>query len=474
MPTPKKGPRFGKDPAHQRLLHGEPRRAPLRGRGHRHDRGEGEGAAAVRREADHAGQEGRRPRPPPGRSRRSTTRTSPTSSSPRSRRATSSGPAGTCAFSSSARARATTRRWRVSSWCDPVRRGRPGARVHGSSGSSSPTTAPTSTASPRSPIGARSQGCSSRRSSRRCGRRSSGSPAPGAPTPVCTRWGQVVSFRVSPPGATSRSTRTPPSDGQPPTRARDRRAGGRPSPRPGSTPGVRRAGGTIATRSSTARTGSVPRPLRVVGRRARSTCRSCAWAPIPSSASTTSLRSAARVRPGAPRSGGCSSSHWATDGRRGAASTTSTRAPSAGRWSARSSACSSRSGRAGAGRATSWRSSGPGTAPRRPVWRLRRGCASARSVTTSRRGLAEVEEAVALVAELRPASRSATSQSPLTAGSFCSIPWSASEHERRVVEDAGRVRPPPGCRRRDRRSRGSTPPRRRSTDHRRASPRRSA
>ena len=46
---------------------GQPRRVARRRRGHRHHRGQGQGAAPRRREGHHQGQEGRPPQPPPGR-----------------------------------------------------------------------------------------------------------------------------------------------------------------------------------------------------------------------------------------------------------------------------------------------------------------------------------------------------------------------------------------------------------------------
>ena len=58
--TPKKGRRFGGDAAHQRLMMANLVASLDRGRGHRHHRGQGQGAAPHRREADHQGEEGRR------------------------------------------------------------------------------------------------------------------------------------------------------------------------------------------------------------------------------------------------------------------------------------------------------------------------------------------------------------------------------------------------------------------------------
>ena len=62
MPTlpgrPRKGPRFGGDAAHQKAMIGNLVASLDRRRGHRDDRGQGQGPAAGRREVRHQGQEG--------------------------------------------------------------------------------------------------------------------------------------------------------------------------------------------------------------------------------------------------------------------------------------------------------------------------------------------------------------------------------------------------------------------------------
>ena len=123
--TPKKGRRFGGDAAAPAADDGEPRRVADRGRGHRHHRGQGQGAAPDRREGDHQGQEGR-PRTTTARSSRtSATRRSPPSCSTRSARATPTATAATPASSSSAPATATTPRWPASSSSSPGHRSHP-------------------------------------------------------------------------------------------------------------------------------------------------------------------------------------------------------------------------------------------------------------------------------------------------------------------------------------------------------------
>ena len=59
MPKPKKGPRLGSGPAHQKLLLSTLAAQLFVHEAHQHDRGEGEGAPPVRREADHEGEAGR-------------------------------------------------------------------------------------------------------------------------------------------------------------------------------------------------------------------------------------------------------------------------------------------------------------------------------------------------------------------------------------------------------------------------------
>ena len=76
MPAPKKGPRLAGIAGAPAPAAGEPRREPVRGRGHHHHGLAGEGAAAVRGEADHQGEEGRRAPASARWSRRSTTRRS--------------------------------------------------------------------------------------------------------------------------------------------------------------------------------------------------------------------------------------------------------------------------------------------------------------------------------------------------------------------------------------------------------------
>ena len=66
MPQPKKGPRLGSGPKHQRLMLSNLALVAVRARADPDDRGQGEDAAALRRASDHEGQEGRRPQPPSG------------------------------------------------------------------------------------------------------------------------------------------------------------------------------------------------------------------------------------------------------------------------------------------------------------------------------------------------------------------------------------------------------------------------
>ena len=97
MPAPKKGKRFGGSAAHQKLMLANLASHLIiseAGRDH-HDRGQGEGAAALRREAGDQGEARRRAQAAPGRRRASTTRTSRTSCSTRSGRATPTATAAT-------------------------------------------------------------------------------------------------------------------------------------------------------------------------------------------------------------------------------------------------------------------------------------------------------------------------------------------------------------------------------------------
>ena len=56
MPTPKKGPRFGRDPAHQRLIMANLAAHLFEAGHHRHDAAAGQGAPSVRREPHHQGE----------------------------------------------------------------------------------------------------------------------------------------------------------------------------------------------------------------------------------------------------------------------------------------------------------------------------------------------------------------------------------------------------------------------------------
>ena len=66
MPTPKKGPRLGGSPAHQRLILSNLATAAVRARPDHHHRGQGAHAASGRGEADHQGEEGRPAQPSRG------------------------------------------------------------------------------------------------------------------------------------------------------------------------------------------------------------------------------------------------------------------------------------------------------------------------------------------------------------------------------------------------------------------------
>ena len=95
----------------------------------------------------------------------------------------------------------------------------------------------------------------------------------------------------------------------------------------------------------------------------RSTCRRCGWPAIPSSASTTSRRSAGGPEPaGAPPPSlvrRVVDARWDAPGRRRCSASRSRPTPSATRWCARSSACWSTWAGAGAGPATSAAAAGP-------------------------------------------------------------------------------------------------------------------
>ena len=64
---PEEGPSLRRQLAAPAADDGQPRRVPRGRRGHRHHRGQGQGAAPGGREGHHQGQEGRAPQPPPGR-----------------------------------------------------------------------------------------------------------------------------------------------------------------------------------------------------------------------------------------------------------------------------------------------------------------------------------------------------------------------------------------------------------------------
>ena len=66
MPTPKKGPRFGRDPAHQRLIMANLAAHLFEAGAITTTVAEGEGAASLRGAAHHQGEEGRRAPAAPG------------------------------------------------------------------------------------------------------------------------------------------------------------------------------------------------------------------------------------------------------------------------------------------------------------------------------------------------------------------------------------------------------------------------
>ena len=135
----KAGRKLGRNAAHRLALYPQPGAGADPARADHHDRGEGQGGAAVRREADHAGQEGHAARPPAGdrpararrsaevkpgrRGRRRPPHRSCRSCSTRSARASRTGRAATRASSSGTSAAWATPARRPSSSCS--RRARP-------------------------------------------------------------------------------------------------------------------------------------------------------------------------------------------------------------------------------------------------------------------------------------------------------------------------------------------------------------
>ena len=122
-----KGRQLSRTSSHRRALlqqHGD---QPVPARPDRHHRGQGQGAAAVRREADHPGAPGRPARPPAGRAAGSRSASAVARSSARSALASPRGPAATPASSSWATAPATARTSPGSS-CSPSEAGARGSR----------------------------------------------------------------------------------------------------------------------------------------------------------------------------------------------------------------------------------------------------------------------------------------------------------------------------------------------------------
>ena len=204
MPAPRKGPRLGSGPAHQKQHPGEPRRAPVRVRRRRdhHDPRQGQGPAAVRGEADHEGEEGRRA--PAAARRRPHPRQAGGAQAVRRDRTPLCRPQrrATCGSSSSAPAPATPPPWPASNWCsrltamtlfDDATEGpaageaRRRVRRHRVPRVRRPARGPHRRGSPQP--GRSSDSCATRRSASTCaGRTDAGVHA----------WGQVVSFDADP------------------------------------------------------------------------------------------------------------------------------------------------------------------------------------------------------------------------------------------------------------------------------------
>ena len=300
MPTPKKGRRFGGDPAHQRLLMANLAVAASSRPG---DLTTTVAKAKALRpyaeqlitKAKNGGVHQQRQV-----SRRSTTRTSPTSCSPRSARATATAAAATCASSSSVPAPATTRPWRASSWSEPALRS---AAVSASPVGDRVATVRRSSHGRlrrhRLPRVRRATRHAHRRRradaprSRACCAATSKLACAGRTDAGVHARGQVVSCAVPPRSTSIPSGSSGAVNGQ--LAPGDRGA----RPRAGrcrrSTPGTRPAGAPTATRREPTRARSLPRPDRLVGARARSTWRACASPRTRSSANTTSHRSAGRA-----------------------------------------------------------------------------------------------------------------------------------------------------------------------------------
>ena len=111
----------------------QPGHHPVRARRDRDDRGEGQGAAALRREADHQGAPRRPARAPAGRAAHQGSRRRRPALQRDRARASPRVPAATRASSRSGTARATARRWRASS-CSPSDRRADSERRRGPAG----------------------------------------------------------------------------------------------------------------------------------------------------------------------------------------------------------------------------------------------------------------------------------------------------------------------------------------------------
>ena len=184
---------------------------PVRGRRHRHHGGAGEGAAAVRRAPHHQGQEGRRAPaapgdrddPRPGRHAQAVRRDRARATRDRNGgylRILKLGPAPRRQRAHGAHRTGVTQLSLGETLLEPSAR----AASAVAAGSSSPTTAPTSAGSPRSPTSARSRACCATRSGGCCGSTTVDCRARGAPTPACTRGARWCRSRST---ATPTSTR---------------------------------------------------------------------------------------------------------------------------------------------------------------------------------------------------------------------------------------------------------------------------
>ena len=239
MPTPTKGPRMGRDPAHQRLMLANLAASLFEVE---HVVTTVSKAKALRPYAEQLITKAKRGSVHDHRNVVATIHDKRDAQAVRrDRRGMRSGRVGTCASSSSVRARATTRRWRASNWSDPAqvmtlffdaegslpsvaeeqdegqlgRRAAGRARARPSAAGCPPAEARRRVRRHRLPRVRRPRRCSDRRRdphrrSRRCcapHARSSSWRARGAPTPGCTR-GAKLSACKRPKMSTPRSCAT--------------------------------------------------------------------------------------------------------------------------------------------------------------------------------------------------------------------------------------------------------------------------